>query len=231
MINLGQKPWDYFACDPARPDTWPNVPKDLPRFDMLKCPDEAKNVVKNRYPPDRKSGQKPRICVESDKKDRGSEISEGLKELGRSNERGLIAIAESKTKQKGNASDPIEISDTIYTFTFSRDMYKTTYATECGSQKMEVLMKEAQKDRGSGGFNLSKEDVRKLGPKEIQLTFTPTNETVKLKNLSYSLPSFNNMSVAQFSRSVKDTDISIKIELELTYRSSSNKNSPYKIWD
>ena len=146
MINLGQKPWDYFACDPEKPDSWPNVPKDLPRFDMLKCPDEAKNVIKNRYPPDRKSGQRPRICIENDMKDRGSEISEGLKELGRSHERGLIAIAESKNemKQKGNASDPIEISDAIYTFTFSRDIHKTTYATECGTQLMEVLMKEAQ---------------------------------------------------------------------------------------
>ena len=135
---------------------------------MLKCPDEAKNVIKNRYPPDRKSGKRPRICIEDDIKDRSSEISDGLKELGRSQERGMIAIAESKKemKQKGNASDPIEI-DAIYTFTFSRDMHKTTYATECGTQRMEVLMKEAQKDRGSGVFNFSKEDVRRLNTKEI----------------------------------------------------------------
>ena len=108
-------------------------------------------------------------------------------------------------------------------------MYKTTYAMECGSQKMEVLMKEAQKDRFSGVFNFSKEEVEKLNKKEIQLTFTPTDETVKLENLSYSLHSFNKMSVVQFSKSVKDTDISIKIELVPTYNSASD--APFKIWD
>ena len=98
---------------------------------------------------------------------------------------------------------------------------------------MEVLMKEAQKDRGSGVFNFSKEDIEKLKTKEIQLKFTPTNDTVKLKSLSYSLHSFNNMRVAQFSKSVKDTNISIKIELESTYKSSSgsDENPQFKVWD
>ena len=129
------------------------MPKDIPRFDMLKCPDKAKNKIKNRYPPDRKTGLKPKICVDINQKENISDISEGLRDLGRSHERSLIAIAESKQKgqkgnqQDGNASDPIEINDSVYTFTFTRDIYKTTFATECGSQKMKVLMKEAQKDR------------------------------------------------------------------------------------
>ena len=203
---------------------------------MLQCPDESKLVVKNRYPPDRRTGLKPRICVDTHKNDNISDISKGLSDLGRSHERGLLAIAESKKngqKGSGNASDPIEINDSVYTFTFTRDIYKTTIATECGSQKMQVLMKEAQKDRGSGVFNFSKDDSKKLKTKEIQLKFTPTNPTVKLKCLSYSLHTFNNMRVAQFSRSVKDTDISIKIELESMYKSASgsDENTQFKVWE
>ena len=62
-------------------------------------------------------------------------------------------------------------------------------------------------------FNFSSEQVQKLIDNEIYLKFSPTNETVKSKKLSYTLVIFNKMSVLEFSKSVLDTDINIVIDL------------------
>ena len=96
------------------------------------------------YPPDRKTGARPRICEEDGdtKSNKFNLISKGLEALGNSHERGLRALADSNST--GTEKDPIklEINDVIYTFTFSRDIYKTTYATEDKNQKMAALMME-----------------------------------------------------------------------------------------
>ena len=90
-------------------------------------------------------------------------------------------------------------------------------------------MIEVQKDRCSGVFNFSSHQAQKLRDCEISLKFSPTIETVKKKQLSYTLEIFNKMSVLQFSRSVRDTDITILIELE-PVRKLDSTHSPYKIW-
>ena len=65
-----------------------------------------------------------------------------------------------------------------------------------------------------GVFNFSPGEIKKLQKKELSLKFLPMNETVKDKHISYTLHNFNKMAVLQFSKSVKDTDICISIELE-----------------
>ena len=205
----------------------------MPRFDMIKCPTEAKNIIVGRYPPDRKTGARPRICPEDGdtKTNQFNIISKGLEALGNSHERGLKALADSNSA--GTEKDPIEleVNDTIYTITFTRDIYKTTYATEDKHQKMADLMIEVQKDRGSGVFNFTKDDVRKLKSNESCLKFSPSSESLHKKNISYSLHNFNKMSVLQFSKSVKDTDICITISIEDVYKTTSNESLPsFKIW-
>ena len=96
---------------------------------------------------------------------------------------------------------------------------------------MAALMIEVQKDRGSGVFNFTKDDVRKLKTKDSSLKFSPTNESISKKKISYSLYNFNKMSLLQFSKSVKDTDIFITISIDDVYKTSSNESSPsFKIW-
>ena len=90
----------------------------------------------------------------------------------------------------------------------------TTFPTDQKQQLMGDLMVEVQKDRSSGVFNFSSDEIEKLQKNELILKFVPTNDSVKNKNISYTLHNFNKMTVLQFSTSVKDTDISISIELE-----------------
>ena len=200
---------------------------------MKKIPTETKNIIVSRYPLDRKTSARPRICAEDGdtKSNQLNLISKGLEALGNSHEHGLKALAGSNST--GTEKDPIEleINDVIYTFTFSCDIYKTTYATEDKNQKIAALMIKVQKDRGSGVFNFSKDDVRKLKTKEFSLKFSPTEDSVSKKNISYSLYNFNKMSLLQFSKSVKDTDIFITISIDDVYKTSSNESSPsFKIW-
>ena len=92
-------------------------------------------------------------------------------------------------------NNPIEIDDTVYTFTFKREEFKTTFPTGDSHKLMKDLMIEVQKDRCSGVFNFSSHQVQKSRDREISLKFSPTNETVKKKQLSYTLEIFNKMSV------------------------------------
>ena len=234
IIIADKKPWDYFDCDPKIIESWPQVPKDMPRFDTIKCPTEAKNIIIGRYPPDRRTGERPKICPEEgdSKTNQFNILSRGLEALGNSQERGLKALADSKSA--GTEKDPIDldIDDVIYTITFARDIYKTTYATENKNQKMSELMIEVQKDRGSGVFDFNKADVRRLKTNVSCLKFSPSSESKLNKKICYSLHNFNKMSVLQFSKSVKDTDICITITIEDVYKTPSNESSPlFKIWN
>ena len=90
-------------------------------------------------------------------------------------------------------------------------------------------MIEVQKDKCSGVFNFTSEQVQKLIKNEIYLQFSPTNTTVKSKKLSYTLDIFNQMSVLEFSKSVRDTDINIVIDL-VPVRVTADTHESYKIW-
>ena len=89
----------------------------MPRFDMIKCPTEAKNIIVGRYPPDRKTGARPRICPEEGdtKRNHFNIISKGLKALGNSHERGLKALADSKSAETEKDPIELEVDDIIYT--------------------------------------------------------------------------------------------------------------------
>ena len=92
-------------------------------------------------------------------------------------------------------------------------------------------MIEVQKDRGSGVFNFTNADVQKLKANESCLKFSPSSESKLNNKICYSLHNFNKMSVLQFSKSVKDTDICITITIEDVYKTPSNESSPsFKIW-
>ena len=223
---IGEKPWDHFLCDPQMPNTRPRVPNNMPLFNMIKCPRETKLVVRGRYPPDEKTGERPRILIDKGgaKGSSMSELANSVILLGKHHESGLRAIA-GMGETKNN---PIEI-DIVYTFTFERDDFKTTFPTGNSNQLMKDLMIEVQKDRCSGVFNFSSEQVQKLIKNEIYLQFSPTNETVKSKKLSYTLDIFNKMSVLEFSKSVRDTDINIVIDL-VPVRVTADTHESYKIW-
>ena len=60
----------------------------------------------------------------------------------------------------------------------------------------------------------------------MRLMFVPKNNSVKDKQISYTLGNFNKMTVLQFSKSVKDTDIIISIELEPVAESTNE----FTIW-
>ena len=92
---------------------------------------------------------------------------------------------------------------------------------------MGELMAKVQKDRSSGVFNFSLDDTKKLKTNELILKFVPDNESIKNKNILYTIHTFNQMTVLQFSKSVKDTDISISIELV----PAAEIRSDYNIWE
>ena len=175
----------------------------------------------------RKTGERPRILLDKGggKRSGMTELANLVISLGKHHESRLKAIA-GMGETKNN---PIEIDDTVYTFTFKREEFKTTFPTGDSHKLMKDLMIEVQKDMCSGVFNFSSHQAQKLRDREISLKFSPTNETVKKKQLSYTLEIFNKMSVLQFSRSVRDTDITILIELE-PVRKLDSTHSPYKIW-
>eukprot|EP00588_Corethron_pennatum_P032211 CAMPEP_0194341358 /NCGR_PEP_ID=MMETSP0171-20130528/89446_1 /TAXON_ID=218684 /ORGANISM="Corethron pennatum, Strain L29A3" /LENGTH=282 /DNA_ID=CAMNT_0039106673 /DNA_START=40 /DNA_END=884 /DNA_ORIENTATION=+ len=206
----GQKPWDHFDCDPQIPASWPDNPTDMLRFDMLKCAPEAKRVVIGRYPPDKNTGERPKILGDKwGKKSQHQELAESVISMGRLHENGLMALA---GVRKGAQDNPIEV-DKLYTFTFQRGIYTTSFPTDDKKQKMGELMIEAQKDRSSGVFNFTDEEISGLCSNELRLIFVPKNTSVKDKQISYTLGNFNKMTVLQFSKSVKDTNIIIAIEL------------------
>ena len=150
-------------------------------------------------------------------------LADSVISLGRLQESGLKALARGS---KGEESNPIEV-DNIYTFTFKRGAHITTFPTDKRQQRMGELMVEVQKDRSSGVFNFSSEEIKKLKTNELSLKFVPDNDSVKKKNIVYTLHTFNQMTVLQFSKSVKDTDISISIELVPV---PANKNE-FTIWE
>ena len=178
---------------------------------MIKCTPEARTVVIGRYPPDKNTGERPKILGDKGgKKSQHRELADSVISMGRLHENGLMALA---GVRKGGQENPIEV-DNMYTFTFQRGVYTTSFPTDNKTQKMSELMIEAQKDRCSGVFNFTADEIRDLGTNKLRLMFVPKNLSVKDKKIAYTLDNFNKMSVLQFSKSVKDTDIIISIELE-----------------
>ena len=198
----------------------------MPRFDMIRCAPELKLVIKGRYPPNKTTGEKPKILTGKGLNHRTSQqqiLADSVISLGRSQESGLKALARGA---KGDESNPIEV-DNMYTFTFKRDGHITTFPTDKKQLRMGELMVEVQKDRSSGVFNFSHDEIKKLKTSELTLKFVPDNQAVKTKNISYSLRTFNQMTVLQFAKSVKDTDISISINLVPVAKTMSD----YNIWE
>ena len=195
----------------------------MPRFDMIKCAPEAKSVVVGQYPPDKNTGERPKILGgKGNNKSQHQVLADSVISLGKLHENGLMALA---GVRKGAKDNPIEV-DNLYTFTFQRGVYSTSFPTDNKSLKMSELMIEAQKDRSSGVFNFTDEEISGLGSNKLRLIFVPKNTSVKDKQISYTLGNFNKMTVLQFSKSVKDTDIIISIELEPVAESTNE----FTIW-
>ena len=116
------KPWDYFECCNDQPETWPKVPEDMPRFDMLKFPNQDKLVIRNHYSPDPKTNKKPKII---DANSDGREIimktvTKAMISIGKYNENGLKAIAAGMSGE----SQISHKSDEIYSFTFYEGFFQ-----------------------------------------------------------------------------------------------------------
>ena len=88
---------------------------EMPRFDMIKCAPEAKSVVIGRYPPDKNTGERPKILGgKGGKKSQHQELADSVISMGRLHENGLMALA---GVCKGAQDNLIEV-DNLYTFTF-----------------------------------------------------------------------------------------------------------------
>ena len=107
--------------------------------------------------PTTKTCERPRILLDKGggKRSGMTKLANSVISLGKHHESGLKAIVGMGETKK----NPIEIDNTVYTFTFEREEFKTTFPTGDSHKLMKDLMIEVQKDRCSGVFNFSSQQV------------------------------------------------------------------------